>query len=109
MAIALERSTVALVASFRDENDELITPTSIEWSLTDGDGNTVNDRADVAVTPTANQITIVLAGDDLAMTAGDDGRRQVVIRAEYDGALGDGLPIVGVIEFTIRNVPGVVD
>ncbi len=109
MAIALERSTVALVASFRDEEEELITPTAIEWSLTDGDGNTVNDRAAVAVTPTANQITIVLSGDDLAMTAGDDGRRQVVIRAEYDGALGDGLPITGMIEFTIRNVPGIVD
>jgi|CXWK01.1.fsa_nt_gi hypothetical protein len=107
MAIALERSTVALVASFRDEDNELITPTVINWTLTDGDGNTVNDRAAVVVSP-ANQITIVLSGDDLAMAAGDDGRRQVVVRAEYDGALGDGLPIVGVIEFTIRNVPGIV-
>ena len=107
MAIALERSTVALVASFRDEDNELITPTVINWTLTDGDGNTVNDRAAVVVSP-ANQITIVLSGDDLAMAAGDDGRRQVVVRAEYDGALVDGLPIVGVIEFTIRNVPGIV-
>ena len=44
----------------------------------------------------------------LALSAGDDGRRQVVIRATYDGTLGDDLPIVGLIEFTVRNVPGVV-
>lgn len=106
MTVALERSTVALVASFLDEDDQLITPTAINWSLTDGDGNVVNGRSEVDVVP-ANQITVVLSGDDLAMAAGDDGRRQVVIRAQYDGALGDDLPIVGVIEFTVRNVPGI--
>ena len=106
MSLVLERSTVALVASFRDEAGELITPTAINWSLTDGDGNVVNGRQAAEVAP-AEQVTIVLAGDDLAMSAGDDGRRQVVIRATYDGTLGDDLPIVGVLEFTVRNVPGV--
>lgn len=107
MAVVLERSTLALVASFRDEADELITPTAITWSLTDGDGNVLNERDELAVTPPANTITVVLAGDDLAMAAGDDGRRQVVIRATYDGDLGDDLPITGLIEFTVRNVPGI--
>ena len=106
MTVALERSTVALVATFLDVDDQLITPTAINWSLTDGDGNVVNGRSEVDVVP-ANQITVVLSGDDLSMAAGDDGRRQVVIRAQYDGALGDDLPIVGVIEFTVRNVPGI--
>lgn len=106
MSLVLERSTVALVASFRDEADQLITPTAITWSLTDGDGNVVNERQAAEVAP-AEQVTIVLSGDDLAMSAGDDGRRQVVIRATYDGTLGDDLPIVGVLEFTVRNVPGV--
>jgi hypothetical protein len=107
MSLVLERSTVALVTSFRDEGGELITPTAISWSLTDGDGNTVNGRSAVDVAP-ANQVTVVLSGDDLALAQGDDGRRQVVVRATYDGALGDDLPIVGVLEFTVRNVPGVV-
>lgn len=107
MAVVLERSTLALVASFHDEADELITPSAIVWSLTDGDGNVLNERDELPVTPTANTITIVLSGDDLAMPAGDDGRRQVVIRAVYDGNLGDDLPITGLIEFTIRNVPGI--
>lgn len=107
MSIALERSTIAVTASFRDENDELITPTGITWSLTDGDGNVVNSRENVAI-GAANAITVVLSGDDMALTAGDDGRRQVVIRAQYNGDLGDGLPIVGIIEFTVRNIPGVV-
>lgn len=106
MTIALERSTVALVASFRDEAGELITPTVINWSLTDGDGNVINERSEIDVSPD-NSITVVLSGDDLALTAGDDGRRQVVIRATYDGNLGDDLPITGVIEFTVRNVPGI--
>lgn len=106
MTLVLERSTVALVASFRDEADELITPTAVNWTLTDGDGNVVNDRAAIDVAP-ANQVTVVLSGDDLALAAGDDGRRQVVFRATYDGNLGDDLPIVGVLEFTVRNVPGV--
>lgn len=106
MAIALERSTVAAVASFRDEDGELVTPTVIKWSLTDGDGAIVNNLSNIDIAP-ANTINIVLSGDDLAMTPGDDGRRQVVIRAEYDGKLGDDLPIVGVLEFTVRNVPGI--
>ncbi len=107
MSIALERSTIAVTASFRDENDELITPTGITWSLTDGDGNVVNSRDAVVISPD-NMVTIVLTGDDMALTAGDDGRRQVVVRAVYSGDLGSGLPIVGIIEFTIRNIPGVV-
>ena len=107
MSLVLERSTVALVASFRDEANQLVTPTAITWSLTDGDGNVVNSRNAAAVAP-AEQVTIVLSGDDLALTQGDDGRRQVVICAEYDGTLGSDLPIVGLIEFTVRNVPGVV-
>lgn len=107
MSLVLERSTVALVASFRDEANQLVTPTAITWSLTDGDGNVVNSRNAAAVAP-AEQVTVVLSGDDLALSAGDDGRRQVVIRATYDGTLGDDLPIVGLIEFTVRNVPGVV-
>ena len=105
MALVLERSTAALVASFRDEAGELITPSAINWTLTDGDGNVVNERSAVDVAP-ANSVTIVLTGDDLAVAAGDDGRRQVIVRATYDGALGDDLPIVGVLEFTVRNVPG---
>ena len=106
MTIVLERSTVAAVASFRDEAGELITPSVIKWTLTDGDGNVINGRSSIDIFP-ANTVNIVLSGDDLAMTAGDDGRRQVVIRAVYDGTLGDDLPIVGVLEFTVRNVPGV--
>ena len=108
MTIALERSTVALVASFRDEVNELITPTVINWSLTDGDGNVINERDEIDVVP-HNEITVVLSGDDLALIAGDDGRRQVIIRATYDGTLGEDLPIVGVLEFTVRNVPGIVN
>ena len=107
MTIVLERSTVAAVASFRDEAGELITPSVIKWTLTDGDGNVINGRSSIDIFP-ANTVNIVLSGDDLAMTAGDDGQRQVVIRAVYDGTLGDDLPIVGLIEFTVRNVPGVV-
>lgn len=106
-AIVLERSTVAFITSFRDENDELITPSVITWSLTDGDGNVINSRAAESVTP-SNTITIVLTGDDLALAAGDDGRRQVVVRAEYDGDLGDNLPVTGMIAFTVRNVPGII-
>jgi hypothetical protein len=106
MTIVLERSTVALVASFRDENDDLVTPTAIEWDLTDGDGNIINNRDGQSVA-VANTITIVLSGDDLALTNGDDGKRQAVIRGVYDGDLGSDLPIVGVLEFTVRNIPGI--
>ena len=93
---------------YLDALDRLLAAATIPpWrTLTDGDGNVVNERQAAEVSP-AEQVTIVLSGDDLAMSAGDDGRRQVVIRATYDGSLGDALPIVGVLEFTVRNVPGV--
>ena len=106
MTLVLERSTAALVASFRDEAGELITPTAINWTVTDGDGNVINSREEQDVAPD-NSVTIVLTGDDLAVSPGDDGRRQVIVRATYDGSLGDDLPIVGVLEFTVRNVPGI--
>lgn len=106
MTIVLERSTVAAVASFRDEAGELIIPSVVKWTLTDGDGNIINNQANIDVVP-AHTVNIVLSGNDLALIAGDDGRRQVVIQAVYDGTLGDDLPIVGVLEFTVRNVPGI--
>jgi hypothetical protein len=106
MTVVLERSTIALVASFRDENDDLVTPQAITWTLTDGDGNVINSREDQSVSP-ANTITIVLSGDDLSLASGDDGRRQVVIHGTYDGDLGADLPVVGLLEFTVRNIPGV--
>lgn len=104
--VSIERSTVAVAAAFFDEEDVAITPKSIVWTLTDGAGVVVNSREDVSVAP-ANSIVVVLSGDDCAMQSeGDDGRRQVIISAVYDGDLGDDLDIVGVFEFTIRNISG---
>ena len=106
MTIVLERSTVAAVASFRDEAGELITQSVIKGTLADGDGNVSNSRSNIDIFP-ANTVNVVLSDAGLAMMAGHAGRRQVGIRALYDGTLGDDLPVVGVLEFTVPNGPRV--
>lgn len=106
MEAVLERSTIAITCSFVDENEEYITPTAIEWKLVDGDGAVINNRTGVPIAP-ASSIVIALHGDDCAIVAeGDDGKRQVIVSATYDGDLGSDLEIVGVFEFSIRNIAG---
>jgi len=91
---------------FEDETETVSTPKSATWTLTDAAGNVVNGRNDVSITP-ASTITVLLSGDDLAVPAGDDGRRALLLEWIYDSSLGSDLPGKEVVYFTITPLGGV--
>ena len=84
----------------------VVTPQSATWTLTDAAGNVVNSRSAVSITP-ASTIVVVLSGNDLSITAGDDGRRALLLEWVYDSSLGRDLPGKEVVYFTITPLGGV--
>lgn len=103
--VAEERDTFPITVAFTDENDDALTPNSgLTWKLTDMDGNVINDRQAVAITPDST-ITIVLSGDDLALAAGesDAAARCLLITGTYNSDLGTGLDLSKEIRFIIAG------
>jgi hypothetical protein len=102
---AIEQSTAVITASFADENGDLVTPNSgAKWSLTDRDGNFINSREDVLFNPVSATYNIVLGGPDLALPDPQNSLRIVTIEAEYDGTLGNNLPLRDSVRFYIDNL-----
>jgi hypothetical protein len=102
---AVERSTFVIRASFTDETGAAVVPNSgLTWTLSDVRGNVVNSREDVAITSAAT-ITIVLHGDDLALSdAFRDAGRVLTIRGMYNSSLGASLEIADQATFVITNL-----
>lgn len=74
-----------LRVSFFDENDTPVIPNSIKWSLVDSEGNIINGRDEVAVSPAAAVVYIHLLPLDNAETL--DSKRVVRIKAKYFSVL----------------------
>ena len=60
---AEEGGTFPISVSFTDQEYGPATVTAIKWRLTDKDGNVINGRSGVSVTP-ADPTVITLEGDD---------------------------------------------
>lgn len=111
MAIVLptkanEKSTFIIVVSFKDEDGDAETPTSVTWTLTDSDGNIINSRQDVSIAA-ASTINVVLSGDDLQIVnenVSSPVSRILTIKAVYNSTLGNDLPLKEQIEFSINNL-----
>ena len=86
---------------------EAVTPTSVTWSLRTTSGVVINERNQVSVTP-ASSVTILLDGDDLALTGASDNRaRRLTIEATYNSTLGNGLHLTDEVEFQIDSLVGI--
>jgi len=101
---AVEESTYIVTATFLDEDENLVVPNTMTWSLTDIDGTVVNSREDVSETP-ASVVSIVLTGDDLAVSG--DRTRVVTVSATYDSSYGSGLYLKAAALFDIENLVAV--
>jgi hypothetical protein len=108
---AKESSTFAIRVNFTvktDPDDKVGTPftpnSGLTWSLKDKDGNEVNGKTDVPITP-AESVTIVLSGADLALVGGSI-RRYVIVRGTFNGVLGNNLPLIDEVSFQIQNLVG---
>lgn len=106
---AIEKSTFGIQVDFTDENGDAVTPNpdTVEWTLTDDDGNVINKKEQVAVA-SAPSVTVTLKGDDLALSTSEQESvsvyRRFVIEAEYDGDLGSNLPLKDECRFILRNL-----
>lgn len=109
---AQEGSTFVIKADFVEKTSDgvpglPITPnTGLKWSLRDAQGNIINTREGVSLTP-AESVNIVLFGDDLMLGGEYPGRRHVTIEGTYDSLLGENLPIKIEVSFQIENLIGV--
>jgi len=96
---AIDASTYIVTASFTDENDDPVEPNELYWSLQDKDDTVINDREEESISP-ATSITVVLQGDDLAIS-GNREVRYFKIWGTYDSDLGSDLPIADKASFDI--------
>lgn len=83
-------STLIVTFAFEALDGDEVKPNSIEWDLTDPDGNIVNNRSAVQVTP-AVKVDILLTGDDLKAAKRD--YNILTLRAVYDSDVRRDLPI----------------
>lgn len=74
------------------------------WSLNDSRGQPVNGRTDVTIAA-AQSITVVLKGDDLALTGGS-AKRYMLVEGLYDGILGNDLTVLKEVSFQVDNLKG---
>lgn len=102
---AIERSTYPVTVIFYDENGDVVSPNSgLTWTLTDGNGNVINNRSTVSITA-AGTVTVVLSGADLDMDDGNE--RFLLLEGTYTGDLGADLPLKDQARFYITNLVGV--
>jgi hypothetical protein len=107
---AQEQSTYVITVAFKDEDGQDVIPTAATWTLTDSGGAVINSRLDVAISPPAASVDIVLTGDDLLISTGftgDSEERIFTIQATYDSSLGTGLVLKGACKFRVENLSAI--
>jgi hypothetical protein len=92
---ALEDSTYVVTAAFTDEDGIAVVPNTVTWSLKDKEGSVINEKSAESETP-ASSVDIVLSGNDLDPGSPDSdvGVILLTVTADYDSALGSGLPLI---------------
>lgn len=101
---AVEGSTYVVTATFTDESGDEITPKTLVWSLSDMQGNIINSRLNVVITPTGSTEKVALYGDDLQIAFDSDAKREIQFTGTYDNDLGSDLPIIESLIFDIENI-----
>jgi hypothetical protein len=92
------------------ESGDLVSPTSLVWTLTDKDWTTINGRASVATSPTAGQteVEIGLSGADLQIQDSETSRRfverRLIIEATYNSAETSDIPANEIVYFYLENL-----
>jgi hypothetical protein len=76
-----------------------VTPESVVWSLTDVNGNIINGRDDVSLTP-ATTVAAVCYGDDILLDDGEE--RRITFDCVYNSVeFGSNLPLSKQASFQI--------
>lgn len=104
---ATEESVYAITVSWLDEDGSPVTPSAATWTLVDSSGNVINSRSAVTISSLSTSNTIVLSGDDLAVTQAHDFQREVVFIFTYTSATLGAVTGKQAVRFTIDNLWGV--
>lgn len=102
---AEEQSSYIVLVSLFDENGDPVqgaAVTEISWTLRDADGNVINSRLDVPVTP-AQSFSIVLSGADLSVDDPLVYGRSLFVVCSYNSDTYGPLSLAEELLFTINN------
>jgi hypothetical protein len=101
---ALEESTYVVRIAFYDEEGDAVIPKTLTWTLTDKVGDVVNSRSDVVVSGLDTSVSVVLSGEDLAISTHPSVDRLILFEGTYDSGLGNDLPFKGAAWFDIEEL-----
>lgn len=107
---AYENGSFILVANFVETtadgltDNPIIPNDNLVWTLTDSEGNVVNERSLVSISPPAESVYIVLSGEDLVLNGNYPEKRFVTIEGTYDSVIGIGIPFRVQAVFQIENL-----
>jgi len=106
-----EGGTYVVNIATTDEDGSTKAPETLNWTLTDASGTTINSRDEVAIaSPTASE-DVVLSGDDCAIQAGETQfevvRRIFIVKGTYNSTFGNGLPLRGRCYIVLENYEAV--
>jgi hypothetical protein len=104
--LAEEQSTYPVVVACLDETGAPVVPNDWRWTLLKPNGDIVNGREDVTLTP-AFEMTVLLFADDLAVEDGETRTRTLLVEGSYDSDLGNDLPLRDSVNFRIKDLKGV--
>ena len=104
--LAEEQSTYPVLVRCEDEQGSAVVPNEAFWSLMKLDGEIVNGRDRIPLTPSF-EMTVLMTGDDLAVEDGETRKRTLLIEGTYDSDMGNDLPIRDSARFRIKDLKGV--
>jgi len=105
---AEEQSTYVIQVDFADEDGNAVVPDTVNWKLTDSDGNVINSRSSESVTP-ATTVYITLQGDDLQVITGkgSNKKRVLTVWGTYDSDLLTDAPFKDSCTFFVKDLVSV--
>lgn len=102
---AVEQSVYWITVGFLDEDNNAMAPDTATWTLTDIEGNIINEREDVSITTPGTSEVIELSGDDLAVDGNDIVQRLVTIEGTYTSVnYGASKPFKFQIQFPVEPI-----
>lgn len=110
-SMATQQGSASFLVKMREATDRsVVSPITLQWTLTDEAGTVINSRSAVSVSLTAGQAEtpIFLSGDDLQILAGESSRRyarrRLVVEATYRKAESASNPATEIVYFFVENL-----
>lgn len=101
---AVEEGTYPIIVEFHDGDGAPIIPNAgLSWTLTDADGNVINNRSEQPL-PSQSSVTIPLKGADLALPNPKKTKRILLVEGTYNSDMGNDLPLLDEVTFYITDL-----